>query len=775
MKYGKQYLESLENVPEEWRQQAIEYRKLKKVINRVANELKELGLTSDVLRDLLHSKKVPSPPKSPAPPLHGGSRVHFTEQVDAQGPTASGSGVHDRDNEDDEKRESAQTSVQEVLDDAASEFTEVSDADLKEIEDMSEKARGKRKAVRKRRVHATYEVRGTAAQPEPCIHLVFSSCSSTSASDSDSRAASRDDSEEPSGSPANFLFKRQARRRSTASVETARGRIVELASSEGEGDDASPAEPPAAAKGTSATTSPTSGPVAQGETPDTTPDPSSSGAVDGFDATESSGSVVDDIEPDDDIEFEGAGPQANALLRRMYGVGRRWSDDEEGEDGGPTIVELNEDDESLEHEEAMQRLEEEEAKTQASRAPKAGTGSDRAPVRRSISQDTLKTKSAIDLHAIGKAGVAVNKQREAKMAEKAKREDEEGDEADDEEEEAKAVKSRSTQRTRRGRQHRRKVYIPLTSDTEFLTLLASALNSLATLQLAQKRQFTESVQMLAREVSAVSSPSRPKSDLYIWREIFALWIEAEIFESSRERDRGERSIEDVEKHLEWFVDQVAKRKLAKRMKHKESRVALEKFIALNVELLDLKKFQVANEEAARKILKKHDKRTALTASLGFPQLIGKDSSNSISAELISRATDGGQSRPVLTLPGFPSLPHILLSTFTSTLLPVIPTIEDYECLICGDIAFKPIRLNCGHRFCVRCLVKMQKRGQDQCPQCRSAVVLRANAANLDTDMLKYLQEWFPREIKAKQKANQKEAAREELEEMGLKEHKCTVM
>lgn len=48
-------------------------------------------------------------------------------------------------------------------------------------------------------------------------------------------------------------------------------------------------------------------------------------------------------------------------------------------------------------------------------------------------------------------------------------------------------------------------------------------------------------------------------------------------------------------------------------------------------------------------------------------------------------------------------------------------------------------------------------------------------ANLDTDMLKYLQEWFPREIKAKEKANQKEAAREELEEMGLKEHKCLLM
>jgi hypothetical protein len=38
------------------------------------------------------------------------------------------------------------------------------------------------------------------------------------------------------------------------------------------------------------------------------------------------------------------------------------------------------------------------------------------------------------------------------------------------------------------------------------------------------------------------------------------------------------------------------------MKHKESRAALEQFVALNVQLLDLKRFQEANEVAARKIL-----------------------------------------------------------------------------------------------------------------------------------------------------------------------------
>lgn len=37
--------------------------------------------------------------------------------------------------------------------------------------------------------------------------------------------------------------------------------------------------------------------------------------------------------------------------------------------------------------------------------------------------------------------------------------------------------------------------------------------------------------------------------------------------------------------------------------------------------------------------------------------------------------------------------------------------------------------------------------------------------NLDTAMQAYLQLWFPKEVKSKQEANKKEAAREELEEM----------
>lgn len=55
MKFGKTYAETISNpsFPAEWKGKAIEYRKLKKVINRVAVELAELGLTAEVLKELL--------------------------------------------------------------------------------------------------------------------------------------------------------------------------------------------------------------------------------------------------------------------------------------------------------------------------------------------------------------------------------------------------------------------------------------------------------------------------------------------------------------------------------------------------------------------------------------------------------------------------------------------------------------------------------------------------------------------------------------------------
>ena len=141
-------------------------------------------------------------------------------------------------------------------------------------------------------------------------------------------------------------------------------------------------------------------------------------------------------------------------------------------------------------------------------------------------------------------------------------------------------------------------------------------------------------------------------------------------------------------------------------------------------------FQFANAEAARKILKKHAKRTALhipnthtqTQSLVF----GRDQLEITQDELLSLVPSSKSS----TTTSLISLPHLLVQAISETLLPIIPHIDDYQCLICMSIAFKPVRLSCGHLFCVRCLVKMQKRGQDQCPCCRAPSVLRADRCKL---------------------------------------------
>ena len=69
---------------------------------------------------------------------------------------------------------------------------------------------------------------------------------------------------------------------------------------------------------------------------------------------------------------------------------------------------------------------------------------------------------------------------------------------------------------------------------------------------------------------------------------------------------------------------------------------------------------------------------------------------------------------------------------------------------------------------------MQKRGQDHCPCCRSQSVLRADRTNVDWAMINFMQDWFPREATAKLKQNEREAAKEELDELGFPDQKCII-
>lgn len=399
------------------------------------------------------------------------------------------------------------------------------------------------------------------------------------------------------------------------------------------------------------------------------------------------------------------------------------------------------------------------------------------------------------------------------------------------------AKRQSEIRRKRGTRSR-EIVIPLTADTQFLDTLTHALQNLSNIQSHQRDNFVSETESLCSSIARASSPFASKNDLYVWREIFGLWVDMQVFESQRERDRGELSIDESEARLKRFALELAKRgwihdpnaapaptsgKKGRLVKLKlgsgpssqgwnnqASAAAIEDFLRLNFALLDVKKFQRVNVEAARKILKKHDKRTALTASndlrtfmaqqeasrramgihpvgtggvinlpasaLQTPELLNGNSTALVSsaahpslAALLPSATTGILSE---------SLPHILLSLVTTTLLPILPSVDDYSCAICTSVAWRPVRLDCSHLFCLRCLVKLQRQGKDDCPLCRApGVVKSADKRNMDEESDKYLQTWFPREVKEKSKDNEKERRAEELEALGFKERdeKCVVM
>ncbi|KAF9582386.1 hypothetical protein BGW38_000277 [Lunasporangiospora selenospora] len=81
-----------------------------------------------------------------------------------------------------------------------------------------------------------------------------------------------------------------------------------------------------------------------------------------------------------------------------------------------------------------------------------------------------------------------------------------------------------------------------------------------------------------------------------------------------------------------------------------------------------------------------------------------------------------------------------------------------------SVAWKPIRLTCNHVFCVRCLIKAQRKRMRNCPICRETnTVLNADAGNLDVALMNFMKLYFPKEIKEKRKDSSREQAAEEME------------
>ncbi|KFH42916.1 putative RING finger proteinc-like protein [Hapsidospora chrysogenum ATCC 11550] len=274
------------------------------------------------------------------------------------------------------------------------------------------------------------------------------------------------------------------------------------------------------------------------------------------------------------------------------------------------------------------------------------------------------------------------------------------------------------------------IEVPLEFDNQFFEMLQSDVNNIDALQADEQKNMAKEISALRDEISLVSKPSRfSKTDLALWRHIFELYLDAEVFFATGEQNHGERTSQAALTQLQWFQSEVEKRRLARDFRLRESHSALDRFLKLNASLLKNLQFQELNRLAVLKILKKFDKRTSLGISKTFRTFV--------------------QSRKLMA----GSIGKDVCAQLSQELVPVVPQLNDYLCPVCFAIAYRPVRLACQHVFCIRCIVKIQRRQEKHCPLCRSDAVLKASADNLDIALGRYMKKYFRKEVKEKQRAN----------------------
>lgn len=297
-------------------------------------------------------------------------------------------------------------------------------------------------------------------------------------------------------------------------------------------------------------------------------------------------------------------------------------------------------------------------------------------------------------------------------------------------------------------QNNKEIVIMLKSDSKFFKMLNSELRTLDSIRNEEEKALVHNVERIS---NIVLSLIKKKSDLYKWRELFKIYLDSEIFFRYNETSQVKllRRSEQIKSNLNEFVDRVQKSHIIETLDKKRSVVAYNQFLELNERLLKILQYQAINTTALRKILKKFDKQTSLNVSGKFPDLISQDH---------------------VFITGS-SLAQSICFVMQSKLLTLIPQIDDYTCPICMFIAFKPIKLVCGHFFCVRCLVKLKQRGKTDCPLCRAKhAIENADSTNLDLGTMQLMQKYFPKEIKDKLK----EVDKEKYEEIVTKKN-CVIV
>jgi hypothetical protein len=297
----------------------------------------------------------------------------------------------------------------------------------------------------------------------------------------------------------------------------------------------------------------------------------------------------------------------------------------------------------------------------------------------------------------------------------------------------------------------RTVEVPLTSDTEFFTQLTSSIAGLEKLQEREEKRMHNSIEQLGSQIAKLTDANKRsnKKTITAWRQVFQMYIEEGIFFGTTEADHKSHDADKATHRLAEFSNKIARAGLVEKFKKKENMAALNMFMHINREILQGLRFGEINHAAMIKILKKFDKRTALGVKRTFPRQV--------------------------EYPQFSEhLAKAVCAEVNTRILSSVPQLDDYSCPMCCEIEWRPVKLSCGHVFCIRCLIVMQNNKQHNCPFCRAKSVFDANSENLDNELAAFLKKWFPDEVKAKQRYNEHMAGIDQYGEV-YAESKCVVM
>ena len=158
-----------------------------------------------------------------------------------------------------------------------------------------------------------------------------------------------------------------------------------------------------------------------------------------------------------------------------------------------------------------------------------------------------------------------------------------------------------------------RVEVPLKFDNEFFGILQNDVTILDAIMETEQQVLTREIVALSADIAAITKPSKySRSDLYRWRELFEIYLEAAPFFSTRECDFGKRNSTTAAKKLQWFQSEVTKRGLVSNFKLPASLRVLDRFVALNIALLQNMSYQEINQKAVVKIIKSEFPPSACT-------------------------------------------------------------------------------------------------------------------------------------------------------------------